>query len=278
MGLTKINETKVVLDIIKNGQLKIGKEMIDISEDLRKYSSIEYRKIDIDKINVNKVEKLESPCKVYIIPCGSGDVAFEPEFDNEKVCILNFASSKHPGGGFMTGAHAQEENLCYHSNLYDALCKHEKFYEYNNKNLNKSLYTDGIIYTADVLFFRKRFNNIVPKLVDVITCAAPNKGAALRSGVKSVEIDNTMTRRLEQILKVAIENGAKTLVLGAFGCGVFKNDIEYVAQETKKLLFTKGYAMYFENIIIPGMSKTDRVYKSFSRIFKGVPNLIIKIE
>ena len=272
--LAKINETKIITDIVRNGQLKLDSKTINISDDLKKYSSIEYRKDDIDKISINNDDKADNQCRFLILPCGSSDVVFEQEFENTKVCILNFASSKHPGGGFITGSHAQEENLCYHSNLYDCLSKHNEFYEFNKKHLNKGIYTDGIIYTRDVLFFRKNFKNINPKLADIITCAAPNKGVALKNGVKSIEIDNTMSRRLEQILKVAIDNGSKTLVLGAFGCGVFKNDIEYVAQETKKLLFIKGYARYFENIIIPGISKGDRVYKTFERVFRGVPNLI----
>ena len=271
MRANKLNERDSVLEIINTGLLKIGKDNLDISVALEMNNGTEYREEQINKIKVNTENR--DTCKTYILACGSGDVPFENEFKNSKVCILNFASSKHAGGGFMTGAHAQEENLCYHSNLYDCLSKHESFYEYNRKNLNKGLYVEGIIFTNNVLFFKQRFSNVNPKLVDVITCAAPNKGAALRNGVKSAEVDKVMTARLEKILKVAIENNVETLVLGAFGCGVFKNDIEYVANEIKKLLYIKGYAKYFKNIVIPGMSKTDRVYTTFSRIFAGVPKL-----
>lgn len=270
----KLVERDVTLAIMKQKQVIVGNKSIDLTRLLNHYENKEYRKDDIDKISLNKEKQNIEKCKFIITPYGSGDTPFDLQFKDKKVCILNFASSKHAGGGFMTGAYAQEEDLCYHSNLYKALSDCEKFYEENRRNNYLGLYLDGIIYTKDVVFFRKKFKNIEPVLVDVITCAAPNKGVALKNHIKPREIDETMSRRLEQILKVAIDNGAKTLVLGAFGCGVFKNDIEYVAQETKKLLTVKGYHRYFDNIVIPGISQNDRVYKTFSRIFAGVPNLI----
>lgn len=272
MRVKKEAERDAVLEIVKSGKIVIDSREHDIKNQLSIGKNIEYRREDIDKIEIKGKEK-ENVCNLVILPCGSGDVPFESGFTLNKVCILNFASSKNPGGGFLTGANAQEENLCYNSNLYKCLSKNMSFYEFNKLHLEKGLYTDGIIFTSDAAFFKKNYVNVIPRLTDVITCAAPNKGAALRNGVKSTDVDKVMTRRLEQILKVAIENNVDNLVLGAFGCGVFKNDIEYVALETKKLLYMKGYAKYFKNIIIPGMSKTDRVYKTFSRVFTGVPNL-----
>lgn len=275
MMASKLNERDAVLNILKTGILRVDRQDIDITPLLNMSNSKEYREKQIDEINIKGKEK-EKSCIVHIIPYGSGDVPFDKQFDNSKVCILNFASSKHAGGGFMTGAYAQEENLCYHSNLFDCLDKHDRFYMYNRENLNRGLYTEGIIFTEDVVFFKQRFANVSPKLADVITCAAPNKGVALRNGVKSTDIDKIMSARLEKILKVAIDNNVETLVLGAFGCGVFKNDIKYVTMEIKKLLFFKGYARYFKNIIMPGLSKTDRAYIVFKTVFKGVPNLVIE--
>ena len=274
MRVNKLNETKIVLAILESGTIELNKDKIDISGSLSMFKSKEYRKEDLDEITLGG--RSDNQIKVHILACGSGDIPFKDEFKHNKVCILNFASSKHPGGGFITGAHAQEENLCYHSNLYKALQKHESFYEYNRNNLRKALYTDGIIYTENVLFFRQNFMNTIPRFADVITCAAPNRGAALRNGVKEIDIQRTMSRRLEQILKVAIENGNKNLVLGAFGCGVFRNDLEFVATEIKRLLTVKGYGKYFDNIILPALKKDGNEYSTFINVFRGFPNLFIE--
>lgn len=271
----KTNERDAVISIVKSGILNVGTDKIDIAESLEVNSSIIYRDKQISSISTTgKINKEQ--CKTYILSCGSGDIPFDERFKHKKVCILNFASSKNPGGGFMTGANAQEENLCYHSNLYDCLAKHMSFYEFNRNNLNKGLYTEGIIFTKDVLFFKKNFKNVAPKFADVITCAAPNKGAALRNGVKSIDIDKVMSARLEKILKVAIDNDVETLVLGAFGCGVFKNDIDYVANEIRKLLYVKGYARYFKNIVIPVLKPNGKEYSSFVNAFRGVSNLTVE--
>ena len=271
----KTAERDAVIAIVESGVLPVDTNKIDIAEALEVNSSIVYRDKQINLIGTAGKENKEQ-CKTYILSYGSGDVPFDERFKHKKVCILNFASSKNPGGGFMTGANAQEENLCYHSNLYYCLEKHKSFYEFNRNNLNRGLYSEGIIFTKDVLFFKKNFKNTAPKFADVISCAAPNKGAALRNGVKSTEIDRVMTERLEKILKVAIDNEVETLVLGAFGCGVFKNDLNYVAMEIKKLLYMKGYARYFKNIVIPVLTRNGREYSTFVSTFRGVGNLTVE--
>ena len=272
MKTVRLKERDTVLNILSAGGLKVDNKFIKIADELNKHISKEYRKENIDKINVNKFDKVDGNCKVWVLPCGSGDVPYLDEFKQDKVCILNFASSKYPGGGFLTGAHAQEENLCYHSNLHDVLSKHNEFYELNRSNTYRGLYLDGIIYSINVLFFRQNFTNKEPVFANVITCAAPNMGVALKNGVSKSEVENTMKRRLEAIMKVSIDNGNRTLVLGAFGCGVFKNDVKYVAEITRDLLFKTGYGRYFNNIIIPAISEDDRVYKTFKEVFKEQTN------
>ena len=63
---------------------------------------------------------------------------------------------------------------------------------------------------------------------------------------------------------IAKEEEVNTLILGAWGCGVFGNDAEFVANSFKKEL-EEYYADTFENIIfaIPGGTN----YMVFKRVF-----------
>lgn len=63
-----------------------------------------------------------------------------------------------------------------------------------------------------------------------------------------------MYKRCKKILEVAIVNNSKGIVLGAFGCGIFKNRCEDVVDYFKKLLYDEKYLMYFDKVVfaIPG--------------------------
>lgn len=63
-----------------------------------------------------------------------------------------------------------------------------------------------------------------------ITCAAPNKHRALTENVSDKDIDAVMERRIEFMYDVAIANQVDTLILGAWGCGVFGNNPETICR------------------------------------------------
>ena len=67
----------------------------------------------------------------------------------------------------------------------------------------------------------------------VITCPAVNAGVAKVSAEKVVEL---MKERMFRILYVAQSQGNQTIILGAFGCGVFKNNPKTIAKIWKDLL------------------------------------------
>lgn len=178
-------------------------------------------------------------------------------------CLLNFASYTRPGGGFLKGSIAQEECLCRDSNLYNVL-EHftdEYNYNYQEKMFNEGLYYNFAIYSPDIKFIDTKDNSYIFDY-DVITCAAPNKGVYDKYNTDFQKYYNELKKRIEFVLNIAYENCVETLILGAFGCGVFKNDPNIVAQTFKDLLPKYG----FKNVIfaIPDMNKLD--------IFKNVFN------
>ena len=201
------------------------------------------------------------PAQVIVTKNRSFEAARPYAEQGLKVAVLNFASSTSPGGGVTRGASAQEECLCRVSTLYP--CLNDKrmwdvFYTPHRKAKNP-LHNDDIIYTKDVLVFKDDDYQPLtqPFAVDVITCAAPTlrEQASNRynpsDGDKAPDITPEELlalheRRGRQILSSAVSNGAQVVILGAFGCGAFKNDPAVVAQAYANIL--PEYLHYFRTI------------------------------
>ena len=147
------------------------------------------------------------------------------------VAVLNFASAKNPGGGFLGGAKAQEEDLARCSALYDCLRTQRAYYDVHRAASSTLLYSDHVIYAPRVPFFRDhKLDLVAPYELTVLTSPAPNAGQILRvDPTSSAIIQNTLRRRAGKILAIAASRGHRTLVLGAWGCGVFCNDPVVVA-------------------------------------------------
>eukprot|EP01006_Ploeotia_vitrea_P059801 TRINITY_DN74803_c0_g1_i1.p1 TRINITY_DN74803_c0_g1~~TRINITY_DN74803_c0_g1_i1.p1 ORF type:complete len:594 (+),score=85.95 TRINITY_DN74803_c0_g1_i1:37-1818(+) len=147
-------------------------------------------------------------------------------------CMLNMACGTTPGGGFLTGAGAQEENLHRRSNYHRATLEH--------KADMYPLDEFGGLYTAGITFFRGTeaegypFNLDNPTVVDCVAVAAyrhpplkwdDNGRPSFRDSAHAVG----MKKKIELIFRTAKEKGNNALVLGAFGCGAFRNPVDQVA-------------------------------------------------
>lgn len=179
-----------------------------------------------------------------------------------RVCVLNFASYKNPGGGYLKGSFAQEEALCSESTLYPVLAKFEHtYYDWNREHLNHALYTNRALYSPEIIF--KRDNKEV--VTNVITCAAPNYYGAGRQGISYEENIKALTSRVKFMYDVAEDNSVDTLILGAWGCGVFRQDAYIVAE----LLINEAVGRSFNQVIfaVPNNNRNDNYYY-FSQVLK----------
>ena len=194
-------------------------ENLGDSINLSAFGSKKYTDSDVDVSNcLVRYESTETHVVKDRVEAILEEVCFNKERYG-KVAVLNFASYKHPGGGFIRGMMAQEEALCYISGLYNVLSKRKDFYESHPNSLNKGLYTNHALYSDNVPFIINE--NKRPYTCDVITCAAPNLSPALRyHTLDDRECYDAMDRRIEFIFKVAILNKVDTLIFGAYGCGM----------------------------------------------------------
>jgi uncharacterized protein (TIGR02452 family) len=190
----------------------------------------------------------------------------EEEID---VLALNFASAKHPGGGFLSGARAQEESLARASGLYACIAPVRLMYE-TNKACATCLYTDHMIYSPRVPVLRDDEGQLLgePYLVSFLTAPAVNLGAL--KPAEQPRVATTMLARIEKLLSLAVIHGHTTLVLGAWGCGAFKNDPTAVAGWFHEQLVEKDtFAGAFQQVVfaILDWSPERRFIGPFERQF-----------
>ena len=169
----------------------------------------------------------------------------------DKVACLNFASAKNPGGGFLGGAEAQEEAICRPSALYASLMTQVPSYYTTNRASSNALYTDHAIYSPDVPVFRSEEGDLLeePYLVSFVTSPAPNRGAVANNSPDLLpEVEGVFRKRIAQVLAVMAAHGHRQLILGAWGCGVFRNDPAKVAAWFREALVEDGWGRAFDHI------------------------------
>jgi uncharacterized protein (TIGR02452 family) len=191
-----------------------------------------------------------------------------------KCAVLNFANSHTPGGGYTNGASAQEEDLCRTiTDLYESLCLSEEFPfnwdEIVQYSKDQSLYRLDSFQSHDY----KMFTKTDPIKVSVITASAPQ--------LSNDELE-TMTRsnmaKLQKKIKnliytcclspsLAEDNDVDTLVLGAFGCGVFAPD-----QDLWNLISDIKYNELIALIFCSVIKNHPLLLTKFTNICFAIPN------
>jgi len=191
------------------------------------------------------------------------------------IACLNFASARNPGGGFLTGAQAQEEALARASGLYPCLLKAREYYERNRAH-QSAIYLDLVIYSPLVPFFRDDSGALLerPILASVITAPAPNAAAVMQNEPHhATTIESALKRRAGLILQVAQAHNIKCLVLGAWGCGVFRNDPKVVSKSFADLLKGDGkFGGVFTKVVFAVFDRSEGqvIFRAFQDTFRGV--------
>ena len=184
---------------------------------------------------------------------------------------LNFASAKHPGGGFLGGARAQEESLARSSGLFACL-DGNPMYDFHCAQRD-AMYSSYAIYSPDVPVIRSDDGDLLaqPYLCSFITCPAVNAKVVLeRDPSRRPAIRTAMEERVQRVLAIATAHGHEALVLGAWGCGVFGNDCQEIAE-----LFQKALAGQFRGCFtrvvfaILDWSPERRFIGPFQKVFEA---------
>lgn len=196
----------------------------------------------------------------------------------KKIGVLNFASALKAGGGFRSGAQAQEESIARASTLYATLqtSTAQQFYTLHNRDAKGGYYTHAMIYSPGVVLVKDDDGDWVEPLnVDVLTSAAVNAGRARNSlwgrtaGAKEeIKIEAAMRERMARVLYLFEVRETRNLVLGSFGTGVFRNDVATVAKIWADLLLVPGARFHgsFENVVFAILGKGT--FETFKDVFE----------
>ena len=184
---------------------------------------------------------------------------------------LNFASARHPGGGFLSGARAQEESLARSSALYACL-EGNPMYAWHEAHRDP-FYTDYAIYSPDVPVFRLDNGGLLdePYTCAFITCPAVNARVALeRDRSCHPAIRDAMAQRIGRVLAIAAAQHHTHLILGAWGCGAFGNDTREIAPLFRAAL-AGPYQGVFASVVfaIAGRSPAHGSINPFEQAFSS---------
>jgi len=278
MSLASI--AKETLEIVERGSYRTaaGRDVSIASEVARAVAAtVLYRPEELERLVASPGAGGGPAARVEVTRETTADAARRLAHDEREpgVALLNFASARNPGGGFLNGAKAQEEDLARRSALYACLVTQRAYYD-TNRAERSLLYTDHIIHSRDVPFFRDRELALLeaPFVASVITAPAPNAGAMLpREPDAGPRIRATLEARAAKVLAVAAHRGHRCVVLGAWGCGAFGNDPSVMAEIWSRLLASPRFAGAFDRVVhaIYARGPRDGAYEVFCARTGRVP-------
>ncbi|CAG8451580.1 6652_t:CDS:2 [Acaulospora morrowiae] len=153
--------------------------------------------------------------------------------------VLNMANPENPGGGYLYGAAAQEENLFRRTNLFEY--HNIQWYPFPNA---------GGIYSPDALVIRDNEKEKYDLLMEPVKMSFVSLAALCFPQIEEDSEDRVtlapaakeLTRhKIRAILNIGLDNGHDSIVLSAFGCGAFRNPPGAMAQLFHEII-TNEYA------------------------------------
>lgn len=204
------------------------------------------------------------------------------------VCVLNMASRRNPGGGVIGGAGAQEEYLFRCSDYYRSLYQYAPYAsEYGLRKSSHSYPLNrnyGGCFSPGVTVFRGteedgyRFLHH-PWHMNFIAVSGMNHPELI--SVNNEEriahhLIEGVKNKIRTIFRIAIDNGQRTLILGALGCGAFRNPPKHIAELFKEVLSETEFKHIFRRVFFvikeDHNSRSEGNFEPFKEVFGCIGN------
>ena len=269
----RILTAKDTLAILEKGfYINQHDEKIDISsaQQYAEDNSILYKEENVEKLVNQSLHDAPNYNTTFTVN-GSATISAVLDLikdNHENIFYLNFASARNPGGGVLTGAQAQEESIARVTGVYNCLMKNFDYYD-TNRNQKSCFYTDYMIYSPAVPLLKNDKGELLDQLhtTAILTAPAVNTGVVKRQEPDRIgEIEIVMRRRIDKVLAIALLHRHETLVLGAWGCGVFQNNPDDVARYFREAL-TTTFKGKFKHVVFAIYSRNEKFITPFLKEF-----------
>jgi uncharacterized protein (TIGR02452 family) len=263
------------LKIIENGVYRnaLGKE-IHIGNEIKKaiQQTKQYSSEELEQLKSNLVLNTKHHTTFSVTHEDSISAVLRLTAEGKKnILCLNFASAKNPGGGFLNGSLAQEESLATSSALYASQQSVFSYYT-KHREMKTGMYSDAMILSPNIPVFRNAEGTLLDKYVlcNFITSPAVNKGVIKNREPHLLDTVSTiMRKRIEKLLAICVAQQYETLILGAWGCGVFQNEPETIAQLFYEQL-QGTFKNQFKEVVFAIYSKKGKSSNAFQEVFNPI--------
>ena len=257
-------------DIIERGYYRYDDAQVTLPLDKSFYEIISV--LDepmLSHLADNKKEVLAGKIQGNCVLKVTDSTAFEAlrQEHMKEALVLNFADPYTPGGNFLEGLDGQEQSLCRCSTLSAALSNSDGETIYKKYQAFGAENYDGMLLAPFVDIIRDGNEKLLKYpwrcavlSMPAINLAENNPGAAM--------VRDIMLRKIRLICLAAVGMGYHELVLGAWGCGVFRQQASEVASYFREVLLDEGWDKYFDKIVfaIKDASWDKKLYGTFAQI------------
>ena len=236
---------------------------------LLEQESMKLRRLEHPVIEVRNEDCLDACARIIAAAAAASSSSSQQQqqqiaASSAKVGLLNMASDVKPGGGVVNGARAQEEDVCRRTTLYPTLLAQRY-----------PLAADEVVFTPDVKILKD--SDMVatqkknpPVIAGVVSAAAIRRPTLAWNGTYMPDDLDLMRCKIHMVLETFEYHGIDRLVLGAWGCGAFRNPPEEVAHLFHDALTGDRFAGRFKHVAFAILARNPselRTLDVFSKMF-----------
>lgn len=188
----------------------------------------------------NSDEPLDTKTLVEVVNEDCLEVTKRLVAEGYEPALLNMASRQNPGGGVTKGTGAQEETLFRRTNLFKSLYQYAPYAEQYGIIKSAHQYpldrNFGGVFTPAVTYFRESESKGYALMNDpvyfaVISVAGINRPELTPDGNEiAPHLVAGVKNKIRTIFRLGLKNYCDSLVLGALGCGAFRNPPRHISR------------------------------------------------